>query len=208
MRIALTALLTLATTGLHAEPDWAALESWIERQQTVRNLEADFTQTRRLPTLRVPSRQPGKIWFQSDGRFRFQLGDPPETIAIRDGGTTVTLIDKRQGTTRTIDESATGPDSRQLLLMRFPITGSIEEFRELFDVTRMEEKGKTTELDLVPRAADFRKNVKRINLEYQTASGILSNFNVELTNGGGLETNFTHVKVNQPNLPKSVFETP
>ncbi len=193
------------TASLHAAPDWSALESWIVRQQTVRNLYGEFTQTRRLPTLRIPSRQPGRIWFTSDDQFRFELGDPPDTIAIRNGGTTVTLIDNRRGTKRTIDQSTAGPESQQLLLMRFPITSSLEEFRELFDVTRMEEQGGKTELDLVPRAASFRKYVQRIDLEYETASGILTNFNVELTNGGGLETNFTNVKVNQADFPTDVF---
>ncbi len=199
MRIFL-ALTLLIAAPLHAEPDWASLESWIARQQTVKNLYGEFTQTRRLPTLRIPSRQPGKIWFTSQGQFRFELGDPVDTVAIRDGGTAVTLIDERRDTRRTIDESVAGPESQQLLLMRFPLTNSLEEFRRVFNVARMEENGTKTELDLIPRDASLRKHVQRIDLEYETSTGILTNFNVELANGGGLETNFTRMKVNQPDF--------
>lgn len=200
------ALTLLFAAPLHAAPDWSALESWIARQQTVKDLYGEFTQIRRLPTLRIPSRQTGKIWFTSEGQFRFELGDPAETVAIRDGGTTITLLDKRRGTARTIDDATTGPESQQLLLMRFPVTSSLEEFRKLFDVTRMEENGGNTELDLIPRDAAFRKHVQQIDLEYVTATGILTHFNIELANGGGLETNFTRVQLNQPNFPTEVFD--
>ncbi len=187
-----------------AEPDWLAIESWIARQQTVRTLQGEFAQTRRLPTLRIPSRTTGKIWFENDGSFRFQLGEPPETIAIRRGDT-LTLLDKTKNTVREINESAANPETQQLMLMRFPVTDSLAKFRQLFDVTRMDESGDRTELDLVPRDAQATKFVAAINLEYETATGILTKFNVELTNGGGLETKFTKVDVNHP-LPADIFE--
>ncbi len=194
----------LRPTTAQAEPNWPALESWIARQQTVRTLQGEFTQTRRLPTLRIPSRTPGKIWFEDNGSFRFQLGEPPETIAVRQGNV-LTLIDKKADTTRTIDESNAGPETQQLMLMRFPVTDSLEEFRELFNVTRMAESGDRTALDLTPREAQATKYIKELNLEYETATGILTKFNVELANGGGLETKFTKVEVNHP-LPKGIFE--
>ncbi len=187
-----------------AEPDWAALETWIARQQTVRTLQGEFTQTRRLPTLRIPSRTPGKIWFEDDGSFRFQLGAPPATIAIRRGDT-LTLIDKKKDTVREIKESTAGPETQQLLLMRFPVTDSLAEFRQLFDVTRMAVEDDRTALDLVPRDARATEFVREINLIYETTTGILTSFNVELANGGGLETKFTRVDINH-RLPPDIFE--
>jgi outer membrane lipoprotein-sorting protein len=189
-----------------AEPDWPALENWIARQQTVRTLQGEFTQTRRLPTLRLPSRTPGKIWFENGGSFRFQLGEPPEAIAIRRGDT-LTLIDKKKNTVRQLEESTAGPETQQLLLMRFPVSDSLTEFRQLFEVTRMEASGDRTHLDLIPRDAQATKFIKAISLIYETATGVLTSFNVELTNGGGLETKFTRVDLNHP-LPPNIFEPP
>ncbi len=202
--ILLSVFFALLRPTTAAEPDWSALESWIARQQNVRTLHGEFTQTRRLPTLRIPSRTPGKIWFEKNGPFRFQLGEPPETIALRRGDQ-LTLIDRKKNTTREITPSTAGPETQQLMLMRFPVTDSLAEFRRLFDVTRMEESGDRTELDLIPKEPTATKFVKAINLEYETATGILTRFNVELANGGGLETRFTRVEVNRP-LPADIFD--
>ena len=59
------------------------LTNWLAAQSTLKTWTADFTQTRTLKTLKQPLRSNGRLIFAAPNNFRWQLGDPAQTIAIR-----------------------------------------------------------------------------------------------------------------------------
>src|SRR5215510_7069920 len=78
----LIVLLTAPSVGCAAESD-AALSIWLNAQTNIHSWSADFVQTRRFKTLTQPLTESGKVWFVEPNRFRWELGHPPKTIAVR-----------------------------------------------------------------------------------------------------------------------------
>src|SRR5438045_6189795 len=57
--------------------------SWLSAQTNVHTWSADFIQTRTLKSLTEPLTATGHVWFAEPNRFHWELGNPPQTIAIR-----------------------------------------------------------------------------------------------------------------------------
>jgi outer membrane lipoprotein-sorting protein len=76
----------LAVVGIAIGADHeseTALHQWLDAQSEIRTWSADVVQTRSLKSLAKPLKADGKVWFDGPSRFRWQLGDPPRTVAIR-----------------------------------------------------------------------------------------------------------------------------
>src|SRR5437870_3147210 len=61
----------------------AVLYAWFAAQTNLHTWTADFTQTRTLRTLTQPLVATGHVWFATPNRFRWELGSPAQTIALR-----------------------------------------------------------------------------------------------------------------------------
>ncbi|NNC88892.1 MAG: outer membrane lipoprotein carrier protein LolA [Akkermansiaceae bacterium] len=79
-------LACLPGTGA-AQSGSGVVERWLETNAGAGKLRVEFSQTRKINTLKVPIREKGVLWIdhQAD-RLRWQAGDPPKTIVIRHGG--------------------------------------------------------------------------------------------------------------------------
>ena len=75
----------LSATALVAEPEVniEPVEKWIEKQATMKSAIVNFTQERRLRTLKKPIIKEGKFWFRAPSTFRWEIGDPVEMIAVQ-----------------------------------------------------------------------------------------------------------------------------
>src|SRR6476469_1232608 len=81
-RILLLALLTTFSVA-RADDLSPQVVAWLDAQSKIHTWTADFTQTRRLKSLTQPLTAHGKVWFSEPNKFRWQLGNPPQTIAVR-----------------------------------------------------------------------------------------------------------------------------
>src|SRR6266850_630013 len=59
------------------------LSSWLGAQTNIQSWSADFLQTRTFKSLTQPLTATGHVWFAEPNRFRWELGHPPQTIAVR-----------------------------------------------------------------------------------------------------------------------------
>lgn len=62
----------------------AKLDRWVESQQETRALTAAFVQERQLRTIRRPMITKGRMWWQREAGFRWELGAPPKLVLIQD----------------------------------------------------------------------------------------------------------------------------
>lgn len=86
MRCSILSIWLLAVAAVNASDNVINLEpvrQWIEHQSSVQCVTANFVQERRLKALKLPIVNPGKLWFKSPGFFRWQLGEPAESIALQ-----------------------------------------------------------------------------------------------------------------------------
>ena len=75
-------VLAVISGEAHAQTP-ASLDRWLAAQKDIRTWSADFTQTRSFKTLTQPLTAQGRVWFVAPNRFRWELGHPAQTIAVR-----------------------------------------------------------------------------------------------------------------------------
>src|SRR5215831_15574805 len=85
LRVVLLGGLLLGPPRLCAEVG-PLLTSWLAAQTNIHSWSADFIQTRVLKSLAQPLTATGHVWFAFPNRFRWELGNPPQTIAVREAG--------------------------------------------------------------------------------------------------------------------------
>ena len=78
--------LTVSPISSQAEPDLTPVRQWIEAQSKVNTVSGSFNQERKLRTVKRPLRSSGTFSFKIPGSFRWEVGSPPELIALRKAG--------------------------------------------------------------------------------------------------------------------------
>src|SRR5262245_39161944 len=71
---------TILTPSAELNP---AVSTWLAAQTNIQSWSADFVQTRTLKSLTQPLTATGHVWFAAPNRFRWELGHPAQTIAVR-----------------------------------------------------------------------------------------------------------------------------
>src|SRR5216684_501252 len=75
--------LALICGNLSAADSESALTMWLASQTNIQTWSAEVIQTRALKSLAQPLTATGRVWFAAPNRFRWELGTPPQTIALR-----------------------------------------------------------------------------------------------------------------------------
>src|SRR5438132_7391159 len=76
-------LSVVGTCCVPAAESNSLLATWLAHQPNIQTWSADFVQTRALKSLTQPLTATGHVWFAEPNRFRWELGNPPRTIAVR-----------------------------------------------------------------------------------------------------------------------------
>ncbi len=200
------AALALGLTAAPAQTirtvDVGPLRSWLAQQREIRTLAADFTQTRRLRVLRDPVVRPGRLWFRAPGAFRWELGQPAETIVVRDGGP-VEVIRVRAREVSRFDPAKLDA-TRDLPILEFPLAADYEAFRARFELLDLEATPERCTFAMLPRDAAAARALKEIRVRFDRGSGQLLSFVVTARDGSELRNDFSNVRVNEP-LPADAF---
>jgi outer membrane lipoprotein-sorting protein len=200
LRVILSAVLLLAMPAAQAEP---ILREWIERQADIRSLRADFEQTRRLPALRIPLKKSGSVWLDSRSQFRWQVGDPPELLAIRsaDG---LLLIEPKKKRARILKDDAEGGPLR-FDAISLPFAKSYEDFTKRFQVLSLIERGDVVEVTMSAKDPQIAAGMKSLRIVFRRSSGVVESLELNLRDGSQIFTTMTHVEVN-PRIPANLFD--
>ncbi len=200
-RATLLALLASAGTLL-ADPDLAPIRKWIAQQQSVRSIQADFVQTRALRTLRNPVASEGKFWFRAPASFRWQIGDPAKTLVLSNGGP-VFLIQPGRKTAQKSAGIGEKARAQGMGMVNFPMAASFEEFERSFEVLGVRVEDSTCRLEVLPRAAQARRHLTKIELRFDIVSGKLLSFEIVTREGSSLRNEFRNVVVNARLAPET-----
>jgi outer membrane lipoprotein-sorting protein len=166
LALAAAALAALAGAALAAQEGEGALENWLERQAEIETWAADVVQTRRLRSLVRPLESSGQVWFARPDRFRWQLGDPPRTIAIRTPETLEILYPRLKQLERypfgaEIDES--WRQALALLEVGFPENADV--FRQRYELLESERLEDRWRFELQPRESGARTLISKVIIE-------------------------------------------
>ena len=76
-------LLLVAVLSARAAGPALVPAAWFSAQTNLHGFTADVIQTRTLKVLTQPLVSTGKVWVVIPNRFRWEIGQPAQTIALR-----------------------------------------------------------------------------------------------------------------------------
>lgn len=182
-----------------ARADDALLDRWFAEQAAIKTWSANFTQTRTLKALKEPLKAEGRVWFASPNQFRWELGDPAQTIAVRETNKLVILYPRLKRAERyPLDEQSAGPWRDALTLLEAGFPRSRDVMDKQFKVKSLEERGDVAELTLQPRSARARKLITEIQLTFGREDLLLRATELRFADGSTLRNDFRDSKINPP----------
>lgn len=189
--------------------DLAPVEKWLERMGKVKSIEAVFVQQKYLRTLRSPLTTNGHLWLQYPDDFRWELGEPPATIAIRKQDILTILKPKKMRAQRIPLVSKNGRDGKEVpasihsISKTFP--RSMEELKEHFEILGIETDGKVHELTLKPRDKKLTVAMRRVLFFIDVEKHFLQAFEIQFRDKSRVRTTFTKI-IFDPTIPADMLK--
>jgi outer membrane lipoprotein carrier protein len=204
--LALAALCGLAQANARAADTNAVLDAWFAAQAKVRSLSADFVQTRTLKTLVQPLVATGRLWFAPPNQFRWELGQPAQTIALRHADD-MFVIYPRLKRAEHYSLGASAPrewrDAMSLLDAGFPHTR--QDFDAQFQIQSLTETNGAWLLALQPRSAAARQMMPALRVRLATNDFSLAGTELVFVDGSRMRNDFTHIVANAA-LDENMFQ--
>ncbi len=187
----------LPLSAADTPPDLAPLRKWLAGQASVRTVQADFTQTRSFHALRDPIASPGRIAFSAPRSFRWELGDPPRTVVLRQGDTFYLIQpQKKRAERRSAADLGREAAGGAMPMMDFPFAKDFDDFNRRFEVLGVSTEGTRCHVEMLPRDPQMRKLLTAARIDFDTDSGHLLSFEFVTRDGSSLRNDFTNVRLN------------
>jgi outer membrane lipoprotein-sorting protein len=192
----------------------AALEKWFAAAAKVKTVQADFEQLRKLRSVRNPLRKPGKMWMDKSGDlFRWQVGDPPELLAVRTKGGGMTVLDAKKSLARVWSKDALEAEEKQgrgqgFAMLNSMQNASIADFDRDFDLAAAEQDAANPALwrfDWKFKDGKISMSVLRLAVTANVSNGALHEFTLHMRDGSTMGTVIRSYKLNGA-LPAEVFK--
>jgi outer membrane lipoprotein-sorting protein len=185
-----------------------AVKSWLAAQTNLQSWTADFVQTRTLKSLAQPLTTAGHVWFAAPNQFRWELGSPPQTIAVR-GPTELLIFYPRlkrvERFALTGDQPGRWRDALSLLEAGFPRSESELEAR--YNILSQNVSGNICELVLQPKSSSARRMLRQIKIDFDARNLSLSGTELEFADGSTMRNDFKNPVLN-PKLDAQMFAPP
>jgi outer membrane lipoprotein-sorting protein len=195
-----------ASPTLRAADTNAVLDAWFAAQAQVHSLSADFVQTRTLKTLVQPLLAEGHLWFSPPNQFRWELGRPAQTIAVRHADE-MFVIYPRLKRAEHYPLGASAPrawrDAMSLVDAGFPRTR--QEFDAQFEIQSLTQTNGTWLVALQPRSAAARQIMPALRVSLATHDFTLAATELVFVDGSRMRNDFSRVVVNGP-LAENLFQ--
>jgi outer membrane lipoprotein-sorting protein len=182
-----------------------ALSRWLAAQTNIHTWSADFLQTRTFKTLTQPLTESGEVWFSEPNRFRWELGHPAKTIAVREQQEMLLLYPALKRVERyPLDSTATGPWRDALALLEADFPRSETDLRSRFNIVSQKLTEDICELALQPRSAAARRMMPQIDISFDLKNSTLRATELQFADGSKMRNDFTNTVLN-PKLDDKLF---
>ena len=205
LRFALAAVLAVCGSSPATDTN-AVLTSWLSAQTNLHTWSADFTQTRTFRTLTQPLIATGHLWFAASGRFRWELGQPAQTIALRKADELLVIYPRLKRAERyplTGGGADEWRDTLALLNAGFPRDRA--DFDARFRLLSLLETNRAWQFALQPRSASARRMMGEIRVGVATNDFSLTSTELVFADGSRMRNDFTNAVLN-PDFAETVFD--
>lgn len=206
-RCALMAVLLLGgvRSGFGAQDPQAVFERWFAAQTNVQTWSADLVQTRSLKILSQPLVSAGKVWVLAPDRFRWELGQPAQTIALRNRDQLLVIYPRLKRAEKYSLGGQLGPWKDALALMEASFPRDRAALDGPFRLLSATETNSILQMALQPKSAAARKFMSEIVVSFHTNDFSLAATELRFSDGSSLRNDFSNGVINQPLAPE-LFE--
>ena len=177
----------------------ALLDRWIAGQSNVHTGSADLIQTRRLKTLDQPLVSSGRVWVAVPDRFRWELGQPAQTIAVRQPEQLFIIYPRlKRAEKYPLNDKRPGPWRDALALLEASFPRSRAELEAQFRVLSLAETNSVAHLALQPKSASARKFMTELEICFRTDNSSPVSTALMFSDGSSMRNDFTNAVVNPP----------
>jgi len=199
--LASVTLCLLAGAAL-AGPSDALLDRWISAQTNLHTWTADCTQTRSLKVLSQPLVAGGKVWVSVPDRFRWELGQPAQTVVLRQPDHLLIIYPRLKRVEKyPLRGVQPGPWKDALALLEASFPRSRADLESRFRVSSVIETNSMIQVTLQPRSASARKFMAEIQVNVNTNGFSPLATELRFSDGSSMRNDFTNVMVNAPLEP-------
>lgn len=208
VRLSILLLWLLSTPRAGAETDSSRefLYNWLEQQAKIRTWSADVVQIRNLKSLTRPLKSRGRVWFCLPNRFRWQLGDPPRTIAVRKEDELLIIYPRLKQVERFAAGEAVDPAWKQALaLLEVGFPRDAETFFSQYELLSTRRLKRSWKFELRPAAEVARRLLDRVTVEVAVDDYALLSTELVFPDGSTMTNQFIHHQLN-PELEETFFD--
>jgi len=183
----------------------SVLGAWLDSQTNIQTWSAEVIQTRALKSLVQPLTATGRVWFAAPNRFRWELGYPAQTIALRQPDQMLVIYPKLKRVEKYPligDRTGQWRDTLSLIEAGFPRSQS--ELESRFRIESETTAGDIHEVTLQPKSAAARRMMPRIKIAFATIDLSLRTTELQFADGSTMRNDFTNAVLN-PKLADSLF---
>ena len=169
------------------------LDAWFAAQKNLHTWSADFVQTRALKTLTQPLIAKGHIAFAMPNDFRWELGQPAQTIALRHDDEMFVIYPRLKRAEHYPLGGGTPTewrDTMSLLQAGFP--RDRKEFDAQFQILSLTETNGAWQLSLSPKSAFARRMMPELHIGLATNDFSLASTELIFVDGSRMRNDFTN----------------
>jgi outer membrane lipoprotein-sorting protein len=182
------------------------LDKWIAAQANMHTWTADIVQTRNFKTLSQPLVSSGKVWIAVPDRFRWELGQPAQTIALRQQAELTIVYPRLKRVEKySLSTGQTGPWKDALALLEASFPRSRTNLEAQFQILALTQTNGIANLSLQPRSAAARKFIARLEISFRADDFSPIGTALTFSDGSSLSNVFSHPVLNPP-LDPQLFE--
>lgn len=190
---------TAMRAGAAAGGDDAWIARWLASATNLVTWQADVVQTRHLQALTQPLVSTGRVWFATPGSFRWELGRPPQSIALRQGDTLTVLSPKlRRAERHEVGPAVKGPAADMMALLDAGFPRDAAGFRKRFELTGVITNEARVRLELRPVSGEARRWMPAFVVELDPSGRDVRATEMSFADGSRLRNEFSSVVTNVP----------
>ena len=210
-RAKLNRLIYIAALGVlvlprgHAAEPSALVTAWLNVQTNIQTWSADVVQTRNLKSLAQPLTAEGRVWFTAPNLFRWEIGTPPQTIAVRKPEEMLVIYPRLKRAERfPLAQQNAGPFKDTLALLDAGFPRSRADLGARFQIASQSVSNDICTVVLQPRSPSARRMMPEIRVSFGTNDWTLRSTELQFADGSKMHNEFRNPKLN-PSLDENLF---
>jgi outer membrane lipoprotein-sorting protein len=176
-----------------------ALDKFLSAQTNLQTWSADLTQIRRLKTLTQPLSATGHVWFAAPNRFRWEIGSPAQTIAVRGADDMLVIYPQLKRVEKyPLRGEAMGQWKDTLALLEAGFPRSRADIEQRFKIISVASSNDVYRAVLQPRSTAARRMMPQITIEFAASDFQLRATELQFGDGATMRNEFRNAQLNPP----------